>query len=84
MVKPHEKLARSLSVLLERQGERRRVFRSAEFRREDRERLVRSGYLLPITRVADALQSRLGEPRHDSVVRIVLGVLHPVLHAPLR
>ena len=50
MVKPHEKLARSLSVLLERQGQRRRVFRSAEFRREDRERLVRSGYLLQITR----------------------------------
>lgn len=50
MVKPHEKLARSLSVLLERQGKRRRVFRSAEFPREDRERLVRSGYLVPVIR----------------------------------
>ena len=50
MPKPHEKLARSLSVLLERQGEERRIFRSAEFPREDRERLLRSGHLLPVTR----------------------------------
>ena len=50
MVKQHEKLAHSLSVLLERQGEGRRVFRSAQFPREDRERLLRSGYLLPIMR----------------------------------
>ena len=50
MVKPQEELARSLSVLPERQGEGRRIFRSAEFLREDRERLLRSGYLLPVTR----------------------------------
>ena len=50
MVKQHEKLAHSLSVLLERQGEGRRVFRSAQFPREDRERLLRSGYLVPIMR----------------------------------
>ena len=65
MVKPHEKLARSLSVLLERQGERRRVFRSAEFRREDRERLVRSGYLLPITR-GWLMLSNPGSASHDT------------------
>ncbi len=50
MLKPHERLARSLKVLLERQGEGRRIFRSAEFPREDRERLLRSGHLQPVIR----------------------------------
>lgn len=44
----NKKLARSLEVLMERQGEGRRIFRSAEFPREDRERLLRNGFLQPV------------------------------------
>ena len=65
VVKPHEKLARSLSVLLERQGDGRHVFRSAEFFRDDRERLLRSGYLLPITR-GWLMLSNPGSAGHDT------------------
>ena len=65
MVKPHEKLARSLSVLLERQGEGRRIFRSAEFPREDREHLLRSGYLLPVIR-GWLMLSNPGSVGHDT------------------
>ena len=65
MVRPHEKLARSLSVLLERQGEGRRIFRSAEFPREDRERLLRSGYLLPVIR-GWLMLSDPGSAGHDT------------------
>ena len=65
MVKPHQKLARSLQVLLERQGEGRRVFRSAEFPREDRERLLRGGHLQPVTRGWLMLSSP-GSVGHDT------------------
>ena len=44
----NKKLARSLEVLMERQGEGRRIFRSSEFSREDRERLLRNGFLQPV------------------------------------
>lgn len=50
MASPNEKLAASLSVLQNRQGNDRHVFRSEEFTREDRERLVRNGFLRPIVR----------------------------------
>ena len=65
MLKPHEKLPRSLKLLLERQGEGRRIFRSAEFPREDRERLLRSGHLLPVTRGWLMLSSP-GSVGHDT------------------
>ncbi len=65
MVKPHEKLARALQVLLERQGQGRRIFRSAEFSREDRERLLRSGHLQPVTRGWLMLSSP-GSVGHDT------------------
>ena len=65
MLKPHEKVARSLKVLLERQGEGRRIFRSAEFHREDRERLLRSSHLLPVTRRWLMLSSP-GSVGHDT------------------
>ena len=45
MVTPHEKLADSLAALRALQGEGRRVFRSAQFSRFDRERLLRNGFL---------------------------------------
>ena len=45
MAKPHEKLAASLSELEKLQRRQRRVFRSNEFTRVHRERLVSNGYL---------------------------------------
>ena len=48
MVSPNEKLAASLTILQDRQGKDRHVFRSEEFDREHRERLVRNGFLRPI------------------------------------
>ena len=48
MVTPRQKLAESLSVLAERQGDDRRIFRTEEFHRVHRERLVRNGFLVPI------------------------------------
>ena len=44
----NKKLAGSLEVLMERQGEGRRIFHSSEFPREDRERLLRNGFLQPV------------------------------------
>ena len=44
----NKKLAGSLELLMERQGEGRRIFRSSEFPREDRERLLRNGFLQPV------------------------------------
>ena len=48
MVTPHEKLADSLAALRALQGEGRRVFRSAQFSRLDRERLLRNGFLCEV------------------------------------
>ena len=48
MVAPHQKLAESLRVLADLQGENRRIFRAEEMRRDHRERLVRNGFLQPI------------------------------------
>ncbi len=48
MVAPHKKLAESLSVLADLQGENRRIFRTEEMRRGHRERLVRNGFLQPV------------------------------------
>lgn len=48
MVAPRQKLAESLHVLADLQGEGRRIFRTEEVRRDHRERLVRNGFLQPI------------------------------------
>ena len=48
MVSPNEKLAQSLTVLAGLQSEGDRIFRSAEFPRVHRERLLRNGYLRPV------------------------------------
>ncbi len=45
MAKPHEKLATSLAALQELQKSGRRVFRSGEFTRIHRERLLQNGFL---------------------------------------
>ena len=49
MVAPHEKLAASLAVLQNLQRDRR-VFRSTEFTRVHRERLVKNGFLLEVAK----------------------------------
>ena len=48
MVTPHEKLADSLAALRALQGEGRRVFRSAQFSRLDRERLLQNGFVCEV------------------------------------
>ena len=50
MVAPREKLAESLSVLADLQGDGQRIFRTDEIRRDHRERLARNGFLEPIIR----------------------------------
>lgn len=59
----NKKLARSLEVLMERQGEGRRIFRSAEFPREDRERLLRNGFLQPVIQGWLMLSSPSAKPK---------------------
>ena len=48
MVSPNEKLADALTLLSELQGEGRHIFRSSQFPREHRARLIRNGYLRPV------------------------------------
>ena len=48
MVSPNEKLADALTALSELQGEGGHIFRSSQFAREHRERLIRNGYLRPV------------------------------------
>jgi len=47
---PHEKLAASLDALKALQADGRRVFRSSEFGRTDRERLIRNGFLQDVVK----------------------------------
>ena len=85
MVAPNEKLAQSLTVLHNRQIENRHIFRSAEFSREDRERLVRHGWLVnPIVKGwLMASEPRRPGTRFDALALCrVLGVLRPdTVHA---
>ena len=48
MASPNEKLANSLTVLSDIQGEEELIFQSGQFPRVHRERLVRNGYLRPV------------------------------------
>ena len=48
MVSPHQKLADALAVLSGLQGQGRHIFRSSQFPREHRQRLLRNGYLRPV------------------------------------
>ena len=48
MMSPNEKLAQSLTMLAGLQGKGERIFRSADFPRVHRERLLRNGYLRPV------------------------------------
>ena len=50
MAKPHEKLAESLKVLKSLQDHNRHIFRSNEFTRVHRERLVQNGFLKEIVK----------------------------------
>ena len=48
MVSPNQKLADALAVLSGLQGQGRHIFRSSQFPREHRQRLLRNGYLRPV------------------------------------
>ena len=65
MVAPNEKLAQSLTSLRHLQERGRGVYRSAEFSREDRERLLRHGWLMPISK-GWLMASEPGVREHDS------------------
>ena len=65
MVAPNEKLAQSLTSLRRLQEGGRGVYRSADFSREDRERLVRHGWLMPIVK-GWLMASEPGVRKHDS------------------
>ena len=65
MVAPNEKLAHSLTSLRRLQEGGRGVYRSTEFSREDRERLVRHGWLMPIVK-GWLMASEPSDREHDS------------------
>ena len=65
MASPNEKLADALTALSELQGEGRHIFRSSQFARQHRERLVRNGYLRPVIK-GWLMLSRPDAPPHDT------------------
>ena len=65
MVSPNEKLAVALTALSQLQGEGRHIFRSGQFAREHRERLLRNGYLRPVIK-GWLMLSRPDAPPHDT------------------
>src|SRR5580704_1810685 len=80
MAAPNEKLAESLGVLKAIQDEGRRVFRSNELSRVRRKRLPEGGY----ERLADFIQPWRAGWRHDTVVRLILGILRALLQPSFR
>ncbi|MDE0055402.1 MAG: Fic family protein [Gammaproteobacteria bacterium] len=65
VVSPNEKLANALTVLTDLQGGGRRVFRSGQFARTHRERLVRNGHLRPVVK-GWLMLSHPDAPAHDT------------------
>ena len=65
MVSPNEKLAVALTVLSDLQSEGQHVFRSGQFPRAHRERLVRNGYLRPVMK-GWLMLSHPDAPAHDT------------------
>jgi hypothetical protein len=65
MAPPREKLAESLTLLNRLQEGDRRVFRSREIARPDRERLLRNGFLQPVMK-GWVISARPGEAPGDS------------------
>jgi hypothetical protein len=65
VVAPNEKLAESLRLLKQQQDAGHRVFRSRQFTRTHRERLVKAGFLLEVVKGWYML-SRPGEPEGSS------------------
>ena len=65
MVSPNVRLANALGALSDLQSEDRHVFRSSEFSREHRERLVRNGYLRPVIK-GWLMRSRPDALAHDA------------------
>ena len=67
MVAPREKLAESLSVLADLQGDGQRIFRTDEIRRDHRERLVRNGFLQSIIRGWWMLSNPVAAPQDSTL-----------------
>ena len=65
MVSPNEKLANALTVLSDLQGGGQHVFRSGQFPRGHRERLVRNGHLRPVMK-GWLMLSHPDAPAHDT------------------
>ena len=65
MVSPNRKLADALTLLSELQGAGQRIFRSGQFPREHRARLIRNGYLQPVMKGWLMLSSP-DAPPHDT------------------
>ena len=65
MVSPNRKLADALTLLSELQGEGRHIFRSSQFPREHRARLIRNRYLRPVMKGWLMLSSP-DTPPHDT------------------
>ena len=62
----NSKLADSLEALLERQGGGRRIFRSSDIPRDHRERLLRNGFLAPVTQGWLMLSTPSAGPRETT------------------
>ena len=80
MAAPNEKLAESLDVLKALQKGGRRVFRSDDFSRVHRERLVENGFLQDVMKGWLISSSPGARDRgQHAVVRLVLGILRALL-----
>ena len=85
MAAPNEKLAASLTALQELQKGGRRVFRSEDLSRIDRERLLQNGFLQEVMRgwlISSSPSARAG--RQHAVVRLILGILRALLPGAFR
>jgi hypothetical protein len=85
MATPNEKLAASLTALQTLQKGGRRVFKSDELSRVNRERLLQNGFILRGGKgMADILNPERPHWRYHAMVRIFLGVLCAVLSGAIR
>ena len=85
MSTPNEKLAASLTALQALQKDGRRVFRSDELSRVNRERLLQNGFIQEV--IKGWLISSTPEcpyRRYHAMVRVFLGVLCAVLSGAIR
>ena len=85
MPTPNEKLAESLGVLHDLQKGGRRVFKSDDLSRTNRERLVQNGFLQEVMKgwlISSSPSVRAGDS--TPLVRLILGILYAVLQRSFR